>query len=266
MKKNSIGQLIITGSIFWNIQAVQAGDVGMPLYEGDIEGKKGSLELYSEHHQQDHISNEISYSVPTPEYDYNGSYLEDVEDDRYVARMSYYVSPKLAFYAELGTADFVDSREKSFLFGAGIRTKVYAGRFFDVSLSGSMTYVPEVTNQGVFPNTPQGDMYAFWEYSYSEINGSLTVSKIISSGSDWKLMPYGGITITELLGDVDSEVVYQTGQQRKFFGITDLSLEEDEAVSGFAGLGLVFSDTWGIKAEGRFGGQESYSGGLTYFF
>ncbi|MCI5131439.1 MAG: hypothetical protein D3904_07905, partial [Candidatus Electrothrix sp. EH2] len=70
----------------------------------------------------------------------------------------------------------------------------------------------------------------------------------------------------EISGDVDMEALLQQGGERRFFGMSDQRYEEDEPVSGVVGLGLMFNDTWGIRAEGQFGGQESYSGGLTYFF
>ncbi|MCI5191083.1 MAG: hypothetical protein D3905_15120 [Candidatus Electrothrix sp. AS4_5] len=166
MKKSTLAQLLVMGSISWSLQAAQAANIGMPLYEGDIEGKKGSVELYYEQYKEDYITHSTEYSIPTPKDDYTSSFPDEVEADRFVARIDYYASKKFAFYAETGTTDFTDSKEKSFLFGAGLRAKVYACSLFDVNLSASMTYIPEVTATLYAPQTPLGDQYLVFEFSY----------------------------------------------------------------------------------------------------
>ncbi|MCI5132768.1 MAG: hypothetical protein D3904_14930, partial [Candidatus Electrothrix sp. EH2] len=179
MKKSTIAQLLIMGSVSWGLQAAQAANIGMPLYEGDIEGKKGSVEFYYDQYKEDYVGHQKDYSVPTPQYDYVGSYNDEFEADRSVARIDYYANKRFAFYAETGTTDFTDRTEKAFLFGAGLRAKVYASSLFDVNLSASMTYIPEVKGEIYAPQTPLGDQYLIYESSYYKISGGLIISKLI---------------------------------------------------------------------------------------
>jgi hypothetical protein len=110
-----------------------------------------------------------------------------------------------------------------------------------------------------------GTLTYLQEESYTEINGGLTLSKMINLSNTFRLLPYGGLMFSNLNGDEDFSYQFTQNQDHSTY-LVDGSLEEDGGFSMFAGLGLMLNDTWGLRTEGRFINQTSWSASLTYFF
>jgi hypothetical protein len=263
MKKSSFMQgALAVAAVVGTVSAAWATDVGMPLYKGDIAGKKGGIEVYGEHYNQDVVANRGPSG--TERIQDVTRYLEQ-EEDRFILRANYYASPRLALYAEAGSTDASGSKESVALFGAGFRFKVYSNDFFDASVFGSATYMPEAEYRHYNVPTSYGEATAFQEESLSEVNGGLTLSKMIHVSNTFRLLPYGGLMFSKLNGDDDFSYQFTQNQDHSTY-LVDGSLKEDGDFSMFAGLGLMFNDTWGLRAEGRFINQTSWSASLTYFF
>ncbi len=250
------------------VSTAWATDVGMPLYEGDIAEKTSSIEVYYEGYKQDINLKRKIYRVENgQEVAYDRTYPYEKEEDRLVVRLNHYANSRLAGYVEVGATDSDGSTAKAIMFGAGLRGKIYKSPLFDLSALASFTYVPSIDSFEEYHNTGLGAQEdIFVEESYVELNGSLAVSKFIQLSTCVSLMPYGGVTMSTFDGDMDGTFVIRDYQGNRSPLQIDGSLDEDEAVSGFAGLGLIFNDAWALRAEGRFAQETSWSAGLTYFF
>lgn len=266
MKKIFIQHAVIFGAVMTAVPAAWATDVGTPLYQGDIAEKKSSIEVYYEKYTQNVTFDSKEFSIPNQDFDYEGTFSGEQEEDRIIVRMNYYAGPRFAFYAEVGATDSLDSKEKAPIFGAGLRSKLFSSSFFDVSPFVSMTYIPEIDYVLYYPQSSIGDQTIFQQESYFGINGGLTFSKLLHLSNTCKWMPYGGLMVSKIFGDHDVDAILQNGQERSLL-LVDRSIEEEDGeFSMFAGFNFMFNDTWGLRAEGRFINQTSLSAGLSYFF
>ena len=68
--------------------------------------------------------------------------------------------------------------------------------------------------------------------------------------------------VSKLDGDEDYELKYHDGTTLSESG----DIKDDGVFSIFAGLGLTMDKTFGVRLEGRFVNQTSFSAGLMYFF
>lgn len=272
MKKSYvIPSVFVVATVLGTVSASWATDVGMPLYEGDIAGKKGSLEVYYEQYKRDAAMDRKMYNMENgQEISYDTTVYDQREEDRFIVRINYYAGSKIAFYAEAGALDSsyiygLEGKEKVALFGAGLRGKIYSCRFFDASLFGSATYVPEIEYVGSVYSDEYGEESYFIEDSYSEINGGFTLSKFFRFDNTFSLLPYGGLMFSKLTGDGDLDFVLKKNDETRV-SLIDATFRDDGEFSMFAGLGFMLNDCWAIRAEGRFVNQTSLSAGLTYFF
>ncbi len=238
--------------------SVHATDVGMPLYSSAI-GKSGNVEVYYEQYKRD------------IEQDYlSGTDSGEQEESRVIARLNYHASTRASLYAEIGSTDSDGSEGNALLLGAGLKIKVYDSDALNVNAFASATYIPEIEykHDGYVDYTEPG--YEWVDYpdlvqkeTYFEINGGLAVSKFIQLDEKTTCTPYGGFMVSVLNGDEDYELKYHI-QERTEESTGDL--KDDGAFSMFAGISLTLDSTWGIRFEGRFINQSSFSAGLMYFF
>lgn len=247
---------IVAGAAVSNVLAT---DVGMPLYSSAI-GKSGNIEVYYEQYKRDIEQDSSS----------GDSFTGEQEESRIIARVNYHASQSAALYAEVGATDSDGSEGQVPLFGAGLKIKCYDSPALNVNVFASATYVPEIEykHDGYVDYTVPG--YAWVDYpdrtqkeSYFEINGGLAISKLIQLDEKTTCTPYGGFMVSKLDGDEDYERTYHV-QPRTEEESGDL--KDDGAFSMFAGLGLTLDNTWGIRFEGRFINQSSFSASLMYFF
>ncbi len=254
--KNFVQWSMIAAALAGSASAAWATDVGLPLYSQDIGEKSGGIEVYYEHYERDIVRQGASGKV------YSGS---TKEEDRVIARMKYFVGQRAMFYAEAGMADSVDDNgDNAPLFGMGLHIKAYSSPLFDISTFASATYIPTMEDRSEYPKSPWGHVTMTSDHSIAEFNGGLAVSKLTQLAENMACVPYAGIMAVKIDGDEDYELTLHDEQNRS--EERDGYIEEDGAVSGFAGLALLLNDAWAVRAEGRFSNQASWSAGLTYFF
>ena len=256
--KNGFRTIVAVTVIGTACSSVHATDVGMPLYSSAI-GKKGNAEVYYEQYKRD-VKQDGDLGPSTGEQ----------EESRIIARLNYHASPSASLYAEVGLTDSDQSEGNVPLFGAGLKIKVYDKEVLQVNAFASITYVPEIEykSDGYVDYTQYGYEWVdtpdfIQKESYMEINGGLAISKFIQLDESTTLTPYGGFMLSKLDGDEDFEFKYHVQERTEK---ANGEIEDDGIFSLFAGLGLTLDDTWGIRFEGRFINQSSFSAGLMYFF
>jgi len=240
------------------LPAVWATDVGMPLDSSAI-GKNANVEFYYELYNRN-IKQDFSGGTDTGKQ----------EENRFIARINYYASSRAALYAEIGATDSDQSEGAVPLFGAGLKIKVYDSSALNVNAFASATYINEIQykHDGYVDYNEPGYVYVdhpdfSQKESYFEINGGLIISKLIQLDEKTTCTPYGGFMVSKLDGDEDYEFTYHV-QKRTEKESGDL--KDDGLLSLFAGLGLTLGNTWGMRFEGRFVNQTSFSVGLSYLF
>ena len=257
--KNGFKMVVAVAVLGAAWSSVYATDVGMPLYSSAIE-KSVNVEVYYEQYKRDIEQDSSS----------GNTYTGEQEESRVIARVNYHASSRASLYAEIGATDSDGSEGQALLLGAGLKIKVYDSEALNVNAFASATYIPEIEykHDGYVDYTEPG--YEWVDYpdrvqkeTYFEINGGLAVSKFLQLDEKTTCTPYAGFMVSVLNGDEDYELKYHV-QERTEERTGDL--KDDGAFSMFAGLGLTLDDTWGIRFEGRFINQSSFSAGLMYFF
>lgn len=238
--------------------SARATDVGMPIYSSAI-GKQGNIELYYEQYNR-------KIKMTSGEDEMTG----DQEENRFMARLNYHASSRAALHIEVGATEAKDSEGAVPVFGAGLKIKIYDRPSLNVNGFFSGTYINsiEYSDKGYVDYYRPGyvwvDMPDFKQTeSYMEINGGLMISKFIKLDEKTTCTPYGGFMVSKLSGDEKYEAFYHVNDQTES---ESGDIEDDGLFSLFGGVGLTLDDTWGIRFEGRFVNQTSFSVGLMYFF
>ncbi len=248
--KNVFKTVVAGAAIIGSLTAVHATDVGVPHYSNSI-GKKINAEVYYELYKRD--------------VKYDDRFTIEHEESRIIARLNYHPSPSASLYVEAGLREPDLSDGYVPLFGAGMKIKVYDKEALRVNAFASITYATE--DEYKIDGYVDSDYYDVYEEvykaSYVEINGGLAISKFIQLDESTTLTPYGGFMLSQLDGDDKSEYKYHSPEYTEK---NKEKIEGDGMFSLFAGLGLTLDNAWGIRFEGRFINQSSFSAGLMYFF
>lgn len=255
MKKKTVCKAVVSGLFFGAVSPAWGIDIGTHIYAEDKGGKSGNVEFYYENHHQGINAMGASGKVYTD---------SETEDKRYMARMNYYVGAHAIFYIEGGlvTDDRGSSSDDAPIFGAGFKIKVYNSPFFDLNVFAAATYIPTMEDIDYYATSPLGEVTITTNHSIAEFNGGLSVSKVISQG-DISWTPYGGLMLVKLDSERDYEIFYHAENRSEE---RDGYLEENNALAGFAGVEFTLNNALGLRLEGRFSSETSYSVGLNYSF
>ena len=260
----------------WIVLMVLAGaggaaamDVGLP---GAMPGGgKMSLEVFYENFERDihqeHLARRAAgeHSIMT-----RSSFVQ--EEKRFMARFGYALRPELAVHGLLGFAQSEGAENNAPVLGLGVDYRVWSGKWFDVGLFAAGQLVTEIKYDDEFfygPNPPEpGD----WEWpegtqkeDYFELSAGAMVSKDFEIRPRFALRPYAGLQLSKLDGDEKYDhtwaIVEPLGREQ-----LNGYIKDDGMVSLFAGVGAFLGDRFGLRLEGRFVNQTSFSAGLLYFF
>lgn len=246
------GRAVVMGIIAGAVaSSAWATDVGMPTYSTDI-GKNANLEVYYEKYERD-------IEMTGPDETTTGKQ----EENRFMARINYNASTRASLHAEVGATDSDQSDGAVPIFGVGLKIKAYDSEALDLTVFASGSYVTEIeySEDGYVDYYVDVPDYSQKE-SYFEINGGLAISRLVQLDEKTTCTPYGGFMVSKLDGDEDYELKYHDGTTLSESG----DIKDDGVFSIFAGLGLTMDKTFGVRLEGRFVNQTSFSAGLMYFF
>jgi hypothetical protein len=225
--------------------SARATDVGMPVYRGDIQ-KNATLEIYYEKFNRD-IEQDFAGETETGEQ----------EENRFIARATYHASDRASLYGELGVTDSDESEGPVPIVGAGLKVELYNAEAIQLGAFASAQYVHDIEYEadlGIadFKQTE----------NYFEVNGGIIISRFTKLDETTGFVPYGGFMVSMLDGDEDYELVYADGSSERESG----DLQDDGMFSIFAGAALTMNDRVGVRLEGRFINQTSFTAGFTYSF
>jgi hypothetical protein len=253
MMKSQLGRSVIFGVIAMaSLSNVLATDVGMPTYSTDL-GKNANLEFYYEKFDRKVKGNIGDVTLSNTQQ----------EENRFMARFNYNASTRASMHAEVGATDSEGSDGAVPIYGAGLKVKAYDSKALQLSVFAAGTYVSGIEY------SEEGSEDYYYEYpssvqeeSYLEINGGLAISRLLQLDEKTTCTPYGGFMVSKLDGSEDVNGSFRDGETISLSG----DIKDDGLFSIFAGLGLTMDKTFGIRLEGRFVNQTSFSAGFTYFF
>lgn len=270
MKRVLIGLVAVAGVLLF-AGGAWAIDVGAP---GLVPQKAGTfnVEVFYESYERDisqDVPRQLQWGVPPALV--NDNFQQ--EENRYVARVSYAATDQLMFRVDLGMSDPEAATDNVPIFGAGVSYLALKDSLVDVTLFASGHYVSGIKydNEAEVTQWQDGAVTQTWESpkgtqdeSYLELAGGVLVSKNLQVVEAFMLQPYAGVQLSMLRGDEEYDQTFQTlpfGRQQ-FEG----DIEEDGIFAVVAGLRACFNERMGLRFEGRFINQTSYSIGAFYAF
>ncbi len=243
----------VTGLVFAGLTA-RAADVGLPPGANDV-SRRASVEVYGERFRRDANQDFLSKTTDSRQ-----------KEDRSMARASYLATRRLTLHVDAGSTKSEDSEDAVPIYGAGLFFAVCDRPAVHVDAFASGTYVRDIEYRaaGAIDEEQQLDHPDVDQTeSYYEINAGLTASRLLDLGHKTTVTPYGGFMLSRLRGDEEYDLTYHTDRPpRRDSGV----IRDGTPFSAFAGAGFSFGKHFGIRIEGRFLNQESYSAGLLYFF
>lgn len=239
--------LLPTGSL--------ALDVGLPLFASDVDARL-TVDVYTEDMSRD-IRQEIAFT----DLKFDG----EQDEKRLVARVTGYPTERLSIYLMAGITDSLESEELTPLVGGGLRVLLH--QMGDVRLSGFAggTYVDDIEYEVPGRLTPVAEIAASHRVErYYEAGAGLAVDWTWSWRPRLQLMPYAGLSWSTLQGEGEETFVFASSGE---FGSDDqVDLEDDSPITLTGGLVLLVNRNYGLRVEGRFIDQASYSAGLFFSF
>ena len=266
-----------TGLPGWIALGVLAGaggavamDVGLP---GTLPGAgKMSLEVFYEDYGRDIRQDCIDRPVPgEPTRMYEEQLRQ--EENRFMARFGYALRPGLALRGLLGFTRSEDAENDAPVFGLGVDYLAWSWKGLDATVFAAWQSVTQIKYDDEFllepiPESP--GLNREWpegtqKEKYDELSAGAMVSMDFQVQPRFAMRPYAGFQLSKLDGDekYDHTVVVNAPLGREQF---NGDIQDDGVLSLFAGAGLFWDHRFGLRLEGRFVNQQSFSAGLLYFF
>ena len=248
-----------------------AMDIGLP---GPMPGGgKMSLELFCEDYERD-IRQEISQPWSPGTLHGGALVAQDMtqEETRYFARLTYALRRELALQALVGFTRSEGADNDSPVWGLGIQYLVWSCHGFDTTLFAAGQYVNEIKYKHEFYYGPNPPYPNNWEWpegiqkeDYYELSGGAMMSRDFQFRSRWTLRPYAGLQLSKLDGNEKYDhtwaIVEPLGRE-----VQEGYIRDDGLLTLFGGAGLFWNNRFGLRLEGRFVNQTSFSAGGVYFF
>ena len=247
-----------------------AMDIGLP---GPLPGGgKLSLELFYEDFERDIRQEAAEFWAPGSPH--GGLVGEDMiqEETRYFARLTYAWRRELALQALVGFTHSETADNDSPVLGLGLQYLVWSCHGFDTTLFAAGQLVNEIRYKNDFYYGPNPPNAGNWEWpegtqkeDYYELSAGATVSRDIQLHPRLTMRPYAGLQLSKLDGDEKYDhtwaVVEPLGRE-----VQEGYIKDDGVLALFGGAGLFWDNRFGLRLEGRFVNQTSFSAGLFYFF
>lgn len=261
----------------WIVLLVLAGagcaaamDVGLP---GAMPGGgKMSLEVFYEDLGRDIRQDCIDRPVPGEPTLMHEEKLRQ-EEKRFMARFGYALRPGLALRGLLGFTRSEDAENDAPVFGLGVDYLAWSWKGIDATLFAAWQSVTQIKYDDEFllepiPDSPGQNRE--WpegtqKEKYNEFSAGALVSMDLQIQPRLAMRPYAGIQLSKLDGDEEYDhtpVVNPPLGREQFSG----DIQDDGVLSLFAGAGLFWDNRFGLRLEGRFVNQKSFSAGLLYVF
>lgn len=261
-----IGLLVLASAI--NTVAM---DIGLP---GPLPGgSKLSLELFYEDFERD-IRQEVSQPWAPGTLHGRELVAQNLiqEETRYFARLTYALRRELALQALVGFTHSETADNDSPVLGLGLQYLVWSGHGFDTTLFAAGQLVNEIRYKHNFYYGPNPPYPNDWEWpegtqkeDYYELSAGATVSRDFQLHPRLTVRPYAGLQLTKLDGDEKYDhtwaIVEPLGRE-----VQEGYIKDDGVLTLFGGAGLFWDNQFGLRLEGRFVNQTSFSAGLFYFF
>jgi len=250
---SSSGLLLLAWGFF--PVASPALDGGLPLLGSDVDARI-TVDVYTEDMSRD-IRQEIAFT----DLEFDG----EQDEKRLVARVTGYPTTRLSVYLMAGITDSLESEELAPLAGGGLRLLLH--RIGDVrfSLFAGGYLVDDIAYEVPGRLTPIAEIAASRRVeNYYEAGGGLSVDWTWSWTPRLQLMPYAGLSWSTLQGEGEETFVFaSSGQSGKD---DEVDLHDDSPLTLTTGVALLANRNYGLRLEGRFLDQNSYSAGLFFSF
>lgn len=254
MDKKAVWALMI--AVWMPARPSQALDVGAPLY--GLDHSASAIEL-SYQRLDRKIEQDYAFSSDT--------FFGNQTENHYIAALHFAPGETIAAKLEIGMVDAEDSEDIASLLGAGIQIAAFESDLLDFNIFAAVRYVADIRyyDDGV-GNSPGGDEPEVTrDESYYEAGGGFTLSRTISAGDGTRIVPYVGLVASVMRGAAEETARYR-GNDPGDYVDNDVKFREDGSISAVCGLLLNLPSNAGVRLEGRFVDQSSFSAGVFFAF